>query len=61
MTSSSYTPEYWPRKMYRSMPLGQWLVARIAQHEALAQEEDLDGRANHRIVIDHEDTRHDPS
>jgi hypothetical protein len=36
MTSSSYTPEYWPPRMYRNMPLGEWLVARIAQHEELA-------------------------
>src|SRR6478736_5485269 len=37
MTSSSYTADsFWPRKMYRNMPLGDWLVARIAQHEALA-------------------------
>ena len=37
MTSSSYTSEpFWPRKMFRNMPLGDGLVARIAQHEALA-------------------------
>ena len=45
MTSSSYTSEpfllralrdAWPPKMFRNMPLGDWLVARIAQHEALA-------------------------
>ena len=37
MSSSSYTSDpFWPRKMFRNMPLGDGLVARMAQHEALA-------------------------
>ena len=36
MTSSSYSPEFWPPKLFRNMSLGDGLVARIAQHEALA-------------------------